>query len=150
MEGGRWFFGVGYTGNGVGPSHLGGKILASLCLDEENEWTGLPLVNWRPLRYPPQPLRSVGARMINEAVLRKDRQEERTGRAATLTDFVARLPAKFGFKLPPESCEEWRNAAVCPPNEHTNPLTPVRRVRLLPLQRPRCAGPRLAVSWRAT
>jgi hypothetical protein len=93
---------MGYTGNGVGPSHLAGKILSSLCLDQEDEWTDLPMVNWRPRRYPPQPFRSIGARVINAAVVRKDRQEEERGEAGIVTNAVARLPGRFGYKLPPE------------------------------------------------
>ena len=43
--GGRLHYGVGYSGNGVGPSWIGGQILASLVLGAEDEWTRLPLAS---------------------------------------------------------------------------------------------------------
>ena len=45
VPGTRLHFGAGYSGNGVGPSWLGGQILASLTLGAEDEWTSLPLVD---------------------------------------------------------------------------------------------------------
>ena len=37
-------FALGFTGNGVGPTHLAGRALASLALDRRDRWTSLPLV----------------------------------------------------------------------------------------------------------
>ena len=39
----RIHYGAGYSGHGVGPSWLGGRILASLALGADDEWTRLPL-----------------------------------------------------------------------------------------------------------
>ncbi|HEX6400465.1 MAG TPA: FAD-binding oxidoreductase, partial [Actinomycetota bacterium] len=44
---GNVHYGHGYTGNGVGPSHLGGKVLARLALGIDDETTRLPLVQFR-------------------------------------------------------------------------------------------------------
>jgi glycine/D-amino acid oxidase-like deaminating enzyme len=99
---GRCFYGLGYTGNGVGPSELGGRILASWVLRVEDDWTSLPIAHYRPLRYPPEPFRSVGAWVVNRAVVRRDRQLERDGAARPLTNLVARLPRRLGYRLPPE------------------------------------------------
>jgi len=33
------FYGFGYSGNGVGPSYIGGTLLASLALGQDNQWT---------------------------------------------------------------------------------------------------------------
>src|SRR5262249_19230866 len=41
---GNVHYGAGYSGNGVGPSWLGGQILASLALGADDEWSRLPLV----------------------------------------------------------------------------------------------------------
>jgi glycine/D-amino acid oxidase-like deaminating enzyme len=99
---GRVFLAVGYTGNGVGPSELAGRILARRCLDVEDECTALPIASHRPRRYPPEPFRSVGGRIINAAVVRRDRQMEQRGRPGGVTDFLARLPSRVGYRLPPE------------------------------------------------
>ena len=66
---GRVHYGVGYTGNGVGPSWLGGQILASLALGIEDEWTALPLVGRRPRPLPPEPFRYAGGRAVRAATL---------------------------------------------------------------------------------
>ncbi len=44
VPGARIHYGAGYSGNGVGPSWLGGRILASLVLGADDEWARLPLV----------------------------------------------------------------------------------------------------------
>ncbi|HTZ06249.1 MAG TPA: FAD-dependent oxidoreductase, partial [Gaiellaceae bacterium] len=53
----RIHYGAGYSGHGVGPSWLGGRILASLALGSDDEWTRLPLATRRVPRLPPEPLR---------------------------------------------------------------------------------------------
>ena len=84
-EGGALHYGIGYTGGGVGPCHLGGKILAAMALGVENEHTALPLVGLEPMRFPPEPLLSAGAAMTQAAIVRKDEAEDRGGRADPLT-----------------------------------------------------------------
>src|SRR5215211_72096 len=96
---GRVHFGLGYTGNGVGPSHLVGRILASLALGRRDEWTALPLVEPPPIRVPPEPLRYVGGAIVRRALLRKERLEH-DGRAADpLTRAVAGLPERLGIHI---------------------------------------------------
>ena len=99
--GGTTHYGFGYTGNGVGPSHLGGRILARLALGVEDDVTGLPLVEPAPKRFPPEPLKSIGARVVNGAILRKDAAEDAGGTADPLTAFVATLPRRLGYRLGP-------------------------------------------------
>jgi hypothetical protein len=66
-------YGVGWSGNGVGPSVLGGKILASLALGERDEWSQSPFVGERPGRFPPDPVRFTGAHVVRSAVVRMER-----------------------------------------------------------------------------
>ena len=49
--------GWGFTGHGVGPSHLGGRILSGLALGVRDEFTTLPLVAPPVKRFPPEPAR---------------------------------------------------------------------------------------------
>ncbi|HXF58086.1 MAG TPA: FAD-dependent oxidoreductase [Actinomycetota bacterium] len=100
FPGGRVHFGAGYSGNGVAPSHLGGQVLASLVLGAEDELTRLPLVNRLPPPLPPEPLRSLGAALVNAAAIRKDRAEERGRRPGVLTRLAVGLPARLGYHLP--------------------------------------------------
>jgi glycine/D-amino acid oxidase-like deaminating enzyme len=101
LPGGTVHYGVGYTGNGVGPSHLGGRILARLALDVVDDDTRLPLVDAEPRRFPREPLKSIGIRLVNGAILRKDAAEDAGARTDPVTSFVARLPRRLGYRLGP-------------------------------------------------
>ncbi len=70
-------YGHGYCGNGVGPSRIGGRILASLALERKDEWSSIPLAQGQPdKRFPPEPFRYVGAYMVRGAVVRKEAAED--------------------------------------------------------------------------
>jgi glycine/D-amino acid oxidase-like deaminating enzyme len=101
LPGGAVHYGVGYTGGGVGPCHLGGSILSSLALGIEDEHTTLPLVGLDPLRFPPEPFRSVGAAVIQGSIVRKDEREDAGARPDPVTGFLARLPRRLGFEVGP-------------------------------------------------
>ncbi|PXX42832.1 FAD-dependent oxidoreductase [Aquitalea magnusonii] len=62
------FYAIGYSGNGVGPSMLGGKILAALALSLDNEWARCGLVHGLQRDFPPEPFRYLGGRLIRHAV----------------------------------------------------------------------------------
>jgi glycine/D-amino acid oxidase-like deaminating enzyme len=101
LEAGRIHYGLGYTGGGVGPCHLGGKILSALALGIEDEFTALPLVDLEMMRFPPEPLLSIGAAVTQHAIVRKDEAEDRGQRADPVTSFIARLPRRLGYELGP-------------------------------------------------
>ena len=73
-------YGFGYSGRGVLTTVLGGRILASLVRDADDEWADTGLV--RPLRrdFPPEPFRYVGGLLVRGAIRRKDRLDDE-GRA---------------------------------------------------------------------
>ena len=73
-------YGHGYSGNGVGPSYLGGRILASLALGRRDEWAETPLARGAQGLLPPDPIRYVGGLLVRRAVMAKDRAED-AGRA---------------------------------------------------------------------
>ena len=84
-------YGLGYSGNGVGPSFLGGRILASLALRREDEWSSLGLTDGPTGGFPPEPVRYVGGRLIRQAVARKEAAEDGGGRAGWATRRLASL-----------------------------------------------------------
>ena len=98
---GNVHYGLGYTGNGVAPSHLGGKILASLATHAGDGFSRLAVVSREPKRFPPEPIRSPGMLVANAAIRRKDDLEEAGRWFDPLTMFVARLPRRLGFRLGP-------------------------------------------------
>lgn len=84
-------YGVGWSGNGVGPCVLGGRILASLALERDDEWSRSPLVDQDFERFPPNPIRSLGAVAVRAAVRRKESLELRERHPGRLTSWVAGL-----------------------------------------------------------
>jgi len=68
--------GAGYSGNGVGPSLIGGRILASMALGRDDDWARSGLVRTPPPGMPAEPFRYVGGRIVRGAVARKERAED--------------------------------------------------------------------------
>ena len=83
--------GAGFSGNGVGPSALGGRILASLALGLDDEWARCGLVRSPPSGLPPEPLRYFGGRVVRGAVARKERAEDAGRPPAMIDRALARL-----------------------------------------------------------
>jgi glycine/D-amino acid oxidase-like deaminating enzyme len=101
LQPGNVHFGLGYTGNGVAPSHLGGQILAALATDADDGFTRLAVVTRDPMRFPPEPVRTMGMAMANRAIVRKDDREVSGRRAGPVTRTIARVPRRLGFNLGP-------------------------------------------------
>jgi glycine/D-amino acid oxidase-like deaminating enzyme len=98
MPGTRIHYGAGYSGNGVGPSWLGGQILASLALGARDEWTALPLVDRDTRRLPPEPFRYLGGRVVRwgtlaaEEAVAAGRPAPLAARAAAAIPRLLRMP----------------------------------------------------------
>ncbi len=92
--------GFGFTGNGVGPTYLGGEILARLALDRRDALTGLAIVEPDRKFFPPEPLRWLGGTAIRAALVRRDDAYDRGAEPDPLTGFVASLPRRLGLRLP--------------------------------------------------
>jgi len=97
--GGRAFAGYGYTGNGVGPSQMIGRSLASLALGRSDEPSRLALIDPPPARVPPEPFRYAGGTAIRRAVLRKERLEEEGRSVDPLTRAVCGIPERIGIHI---------------------------------------------------
>jgi glycine/D-amino acid oxidase-like deaminating enzyme len=96
-------YGHGYSGNGVAPAVLGGRILAALAVDRADDPVlQLPLVNRLSRAFPPEPMRYLGARVVREAIVRTEEAEERGERPPRLLREVSRLPRRLGYHLGPE------------------------------------------------
>jgi len=71
-EDGRILYGLGYTGHGLGTTHLAGQILAHMALERPSPLLDLALVRKKPFPYPPEPLRSLAIRAVTRALRRVD------------------------------------------------------------------------------
>ncbi|MBP9904478.1 MAG: FAD-dependent oxidoreductase [Rhodoferax sp.] len=79
------FYGFGYSGSGVGPCYMGGQILSSLLLEQDNAWTRSPLTHGPLGQFPPEPIRYLGSNLVRNAIRRKERAED-DGRTPWLID----------------------------------------------------------------
>ncbi|MDQ4034982.1 MAG: FAD-binding oxidoreductase [Chloroflexota bacterium] len=102
INGGRVHFAHGYSGNGVGPAHLAGRILAARLCGSTDTMAGLPNVDRRTRRFPPEPFRYIGARIVREALIRQDELADDGRRAGPLVRELSRLPRRLGYRLGPD------------------------------------------------
>ena len=104
--GGRIHHGLGYSGNGVAAAILGGRILGALATGRarDDEDASLPIVGAgaTPRAFPPEPLRSVGARVFREAMVRRERAEEAGREPSRVVREISRIPRRLGYHLGPE------------------------------------------------
>jgi glycine/D-amino acid oxidase-like deaminating enzyme len=95
----RLHYGAGYSGHGVGPSWLGGQILASLATRADDEWTRLPLVTRRVPRLPPEPLRRLGGGLVRTSIMACEAADEAGRRPPLAARAGAAIPRLLGMEL---------------------------------------------------
>ena len=89
---GRAFVAAGYTGNGVGPTNMVGRTLASLALDRRDEAASLAFVDPRAHHVPPEPFHWIGGEAIRLGILAKEEAE-----------MAERAPGRVGVRRGPDS-----------------------------------------------
>ena len=95
----RIHYGAGYSGHGVGPAWLGGRILASLALGADDEWTRSPLATRSVPRLPGEPFRRVGGGLVRWAIMACEAAEEQGRRPPLVARTAAALPRLLGMEL---------------------------------------------------
>ena len=83
--------GVGFAGNGVVPCVLAGRVLSSMALGLDDEWSRCALVRDIPGGLPPEPLRTIGGRVVKRAVIRQEAAEDAGRRPSWLDTRLAAL-----------------------------------------------------------
>ena len=96
------FYAVGFSGNGVGPCQMAGRVLASLALERQDEWSGCGLVRQATRDFPPEPFRLLGSKMIRRALMAKDQADDE-GREPSLA-------ARLGARLAPAGVSPFKAA----------------------------------------
>jgi glycine/D-amino acid oxidase-like deaminating enzyme len=99
LRGNRAFAAAGYTGNGVGPSHMVGRTLASLALDRHDEPSNLPFVDPFPPSVPPEPFQWIGGEAIRAGIMRKESAELSGKRPDPVSALLAHIPELIGFHI---------------------------------------------------
>ncbi|MGH2989456.1 MAG: NAD(P)/FAD-dependent oxidoreductase [Solirubrobacterales bacterium] len=90
------FYGYGYNGHGVAPSHTVGRALSDLVLERESEHTRLVFVDQAEAAIPPEPLRFVGTRLTTALLDRQDRRMERGGGVGEMDPLILRIVNRLG------------------------------------------------------
>jgi glycine/D-amino acid oxidase-like deaminating enzyme len=96
LDGAPVHFVLGFTGNGVGPSHLAGRILAARATGEQPD-AELPGAD--PVPVPPEPIAWAGGMLVRAAFLRRERIESEGGRPGLLTRAVTAAPRALGIHV---------------------------------------------------
>lgn len=89
-------YGFGYSGNGVAQTRMGGKILSSLTLELDNEWSRCGLAKGPLGSFPPEPIRWLGAMMVRNAVRRKETAEDEERKPKAWDKWLAKLAGAAG------------------------------------------------------
>jgi glycine/D-amino acid oxidase-like deaminating enzyme len=96
LDGAPVHYAFGFTGNGVGPSHLAGRILAARASGETPD-VELPGGDPRPV--PPEPFAYLGGSLVRRAFLRRERIESEGRRPGPLTRAATQAPRALGIHV---------------------------------------------------
>jgi glycine/D-amino acid oxidase-like deaminating enzyme len=96
---GRAWAAAGYTGNGVGPSNMVGRTLASLALDRKDEHSDLAFVDAKTPRVPLEPFHWLGGEAIRLGILKKEEAELEGRQPGRVSSAIAKVPELIGFHI---------------------------------------------------
>lgn len=99
FAGARAFAAAGYTGNGVGPSYMVGRTLASLALDRSDPPSRLPFVDPDPQRVPPEPFHWLGGEAIRRALMSREQSELIDTAPNPAISLLSRAPELLGYHI---------------------------------------------------
>jgi glycine/D-amino acid oxidase-like deaminating enzyme len=99
LPGGSAFAAAGYTGNGVGPSNMVGRTLASLALRRDDEAARLAFVEPSPRRVPPEPFHWAGGELIRLGIMAKEEAELAGRRPNPVASALAAVPKLIGYHI---------------------------------------------------
>ena len=99
LRGDRAFAAAGYTGNGVGPSHMVGRTLASLALERHDEASRLAFVDPSPSRVPPEPFHWIGGEAIRRGIMAKEDAQLEGREPGRSRLSRRRVPELIGFHI---------------------------------------------------
>jgi glycine/D-amino acid oxidase-like deaminating enzyme len=84
-------YATGFSGNGVGPSVLLGRMVARRALGMRDEYTHNAITAGPPSYLPPEPARIVGGVVVRDAVRRAEGAEERGEAAGAVSGALRKL-----------------------------------------------------------
>lgn len=94
LEPGNVHAGLGFSGHGLSQTMLGGRILASMVLGLDDEWTSMPVVG-PEAKSPPEPLRFPAVWLSSRALEAGDRRADAGRSRGVLLDAVGYAPLAY-------------------------------------------------------
>jgi glycine/D-amino acid oxidase-like deaminating enzyme len=95
----RAWVAAGFTGNGVGPTNMVGRSLASLALERSDDPTRLAFVDAEMPRIPPEPFHWIGGESIRLGLSKKEDAEAEGRTPNPIASAVAKVPDLLGFHI---------------------------------------------------
>jgi glycine/D-amino acid oxidase-like deaminating enzyme len=99
LPGTRIRYAGGFSGHGVNAACIAGQCLASLVLEQRDEWTALPLCTREVPTFPPEPFRVLGARAIRWGFITCEEARQAGRREPLLARVLAAVPSAIGMRL---------------------------------------------------
>jgi glycine/D-amino acid oxidase-like deaminating enzyme len=99
LPGTRVHYGVGYSGHGVNAAWIGGQILSSLVTGERDAWSTSMLCARQVAKFPIEPFRYLGGRVIHANMLRLEDALDSGRRPPLTASAIAAVPRLFGLRI---------------------------------------------------
>jgi len=74
---GKTAYAMGYTGNGVGATRFGARVMLDMLDNKKTKRTALEFVRTKPIPFPPEPFRSIGINISRWSLDQADRNQGR-------------------------------------------------------------------------
>lgn len=96
---GNVFIGAGFSGHGVNATCIAGECLSGLVLGIKDIWTTSPFCKRDLAKFPPEPFKTYGGRLVRASILGCEDAEEH-GRSGNIAQRAgAELPRILGIKV---------------------------------------------------
>ena len=95
LEPGTIHAGLGFSGHGLSQTMVGGRILASLVLGLDDEWTSLPVVGPEISKTPPEPFRYAATMAAERTLEWGDRRQDAGRRRGVMPSLIGDAPGRY-------------------------------------------------------
>lgn len=85
---GKTAYAMGYTGNGVGATRFGARVMLDILDNKKTERTELEFVRTKPIPFPPEPFRTIGINLSRWSLAQADKNQGKENLWLKLMDWV--------------------------------------------------------------
>lgn len=99
LEPGTVHAGLGFSGHGLAQTKLGGRILASLVLGSQDEWSSMPVVGREIALVPPEPVRFPLVRAAAWGLETGDRRDDAGRPRGSVRRMIGDAPGRYRERI---------------------------------------------------